>query len=774
MQPSYGIGVFGGRLHVLPPFSCPMRFCVFPPEQPTAAFPYQLESLIGQGAMGKVYRAQEPALGRKVAIKVLDQDLLARLPPEETQLVVSRFMQEAKAAAALSHPGITTIHSVGVCHDQPYIVMEWLKGQTLEEALEERGTFEPARAIKVIVGVLEALEKAHAAGIVHRDIKPANLFLLEDDERVKIMDFGIAHVEQSDLVKTQAHAILGTPLYAAPEQLMGVGSERRSDLYATGVVLYEMLTGTLPFDGRNVVELLHHIQTTTPAALRSFNPEIHLGLEEVVMRALEADPERRAPHCRGMIEMLLPYLERPSTQEAMDIQVTEPTLPPEHRPKQGPRALRLDHTLADTRGAGLLVKVFESWATPEPFGEQSTHELLARVLERPLHARAFAGAVRFGGTHYVLVADGLVYAAADLSQGTTGDLAYESLPARASASLLPVPHGWDQAIVLLLASLIHPSKLRHKDVVGGLVRLVERLAQEQFSGVIKLRRKAALATLLFWGGQHVMSVVNAAWQGQDVSWQSLCDAQGVVAEIEDCRTILPAFAYRHELRGFLFEVDDALDPDPAHQSVKMEHALSLRPMGFRDEEGRALRGSGATRNLYRSDPVFSCLCWMLTGMPEFFMQRDLAKQWKYLSGWTRLIRRVRLHDELERPAARQNDFFDLITQDATGKVLHLLDHVHRVGPQVLEAFVHKVTQAKEARTKTGDVGGAILVGREFDPAVFEAYKEHVSDPEQKSLLYTLQNSFNKYEGFVRMGPTRGFHLLLVRESEHGFEPLLLE
>ena len=173
---------------------------------------------------------------------------------------------------------------------------------------------------------------------------------------------------------------------------------------------------------------------------------------------------------------------------------------------------------------------------------------------------------------------------------------------------------------------------------------------------------------------------------------------------------------------------------------------------------------------YELAPAYRFLTWMLRELPPYFAERDKIGGWKYLIEWIFQVRKALLHHELPRPGSREADYFDLVTTDADGKVMHLGQRVEEPSPEVFQRFLARVIEAKTARRKTGDVGGAFLIAPEFDDATLEAYREAVKTP--PGGLIGLEESFTGYEGFVRIGPRRGFHLLLVEESGAGFVPLI--
>ncbi len=260
---------------------------------------YKILSKLGSGGMAEVYKAHCQILNRTVAIKVLRPQFTSN------DEFVERFRREAQAAASLSHPNIVSIYDVGKDGDCYYIVMECVTGTSLKEAIAESGHMSPQRAARISWQILAALQHAHENGIVHRDIKPHNV-MVTFDERVKVTDFGIARALSTSTL-TETGTIIGTVNYFSPEQARGEAVEAQSDIYSLGVVLYEMLTGTVPFKGESPISIaLQHLQTvvTPPTKL---NPAIPKGLERVVLKALEKNPSRRYQDARQMMRALEPY-----------------------------------------------------------------------------------------------------------------------------------------------------------------------------------------------------------------------------------------------------------------------------------------------------------------------------------------------------------------------------------------------------------------------------------------------------------------------------------
>ncbi len=248
---------------------------------------YRIEEFLGQGGMARVYRGTDLVLDRTVAVKIL-----AELMVPDTQ-ALRRFRREAQAAAALSHPGIVAVFDTGSDGDTHYIVMEYVTGRTLADILHEGGAIPPERAVDIASAVASALGAAHAKGIVHRDVKPGNIMITSAGEvKVKVMDFGIASALSSNTF-TQTASVLGTATYLAPEQARGERVDARSDLYALGVVMYEMLTGRPPFAADSPVAVAYQHVREEPTPPSRLNRGIGSGLETVVLRAMAKAPGAR-------------------------------------------------------------------------------------------------------------------------------------------------------------------------------------------------------------------------------------------------------------------------------------------------------------------------------------------------------------------------------------------------------------------------------------------------------------------------------------------------
>ena len=272
-------------------------------ETVTKAGRYEIVGELGRGAMGIVYKAVDPVIGRTVAVKTI------RLSEEGTGLkhdeLLARFQTEARAAGLLTHPNIVVVFDAGEEDGLYYITMELVEGKSLQALLDGGHSFPLPRTLRILDQTCNALQFAHERNVVHRDIKPANLMLTADDT-VKITDFGTAKILQFGATQQTSH-VMGTPSYMSPEQVKGRAVDGRSDIFSLGVMLYEMVTGEKPFPGQNITTVIYKIVNEEPVPPRQIDPSIHPGISAVVMKALAKEPEQRYQSCREMLEDLRNY-----------------------------------------------------------------------------------------------------------------------------------------------------------------------------------------------------------------------------------------------------------------------------------------------------------------------------------------------------------------------------------------------------------------------------------------------------------------------------------
>jgi len=291
---------------------------------------YVLERQLGKGGMGAVYLAYDPTLNRSVAIKILPPELAA--DPE----YVARFKREATSLAKIRHPNLVHIYAVGCDAARHYIAMEYIKGLSVAEILRQRGPLPHTLAIRILGQVLSALEKVHAAGIVHRDLKPGNI-MIDEDQRAILMDFGLAKPRQDRSVTT-GDTMVGTPEYMAPELAEGGDASFHSDTYALGIVLFEMLTGEVPFRGTSAIATLREHVEKTPPRPSTLVPALPPALDAVLAKALAKRPDERYASVRAFAADLLSVAHTPELAALVSpdqADVTPPTVAIHDAPTAG-------------------------------------------------------------------------------------------------------------------------------------------------------------------------------------------------------------------------------------------------------------------------------------------------------------------------------------------------------------------------------------------------------------------------------------------------------
>ncbi|MFN0085879.1 MAG: SUMF1/EgtB/PvdO family nonheme iron enzyme [Blastocatellia bacterium] len=294
---------------------------------------YRLDSLIGQGGMGDVYRATHVHIDTQFAVKLLKPEFVAN------QMAIKRFRLEARAAGRIHHPNAVRVTDFGVTPERiVFLVMELVEGQSLRSLIRNGETREYIRTINIVRQVCGAVDAAHHSGVIHRDLKPDNILIekVSDAERVKVLDFGIAKLREAktDAFLTQAGTIIGTPQYMSPEQCQNKPLDPRSDIYSIGILLYEMLSGEVPFDGESTLQVVYNQLHLPPRPLMELSPHLPVQLAQVIMRALEKEPEDRQSSALELSDELKKSVEHEggaTTFSLIDPKLTRPLMSAEAR-----------------------------------------------------------------------------------------------------------------------------------------------------------------------------------------------------------------------------------------------------------------------------------------------------------------------------------------------------------------------------------------------------------------------------------------------------------
>jgi serine/threonine-protein kinase len=305
---------------------------------------YRIDGFLKRGGMGSVYRGTHLMLKKPIAIKLIRPELVT------SNDMVKRFVREARAAANLSHPNIVTVHDLGQDKDGTlYIIMDVVAGRSLKEVIQAEGPWEPARALRFMRSVASALSVAHRNGVVHRDLKPQNIMVFTDsegNESPKLLDFGIAKTLEPDSpALTSTGMVLGTPHYMSAEQAKGLPADNRSDIYALGVILYEMLVGRVPFDDKSIPSILVKHLTEPPPPPSTLRGDIPPAVEALVLRCLEKDPEKRVQSADDLGRTLSGLMDTKRGQSL------DPTMAMDFTPEMEPTVATQPHTMAGAAAA---------------------------------------------------------------------------------------------------------------------------------------------------------------------------------------------------------------------------------------------------------------------------------------------------------------------------------------------------------------------------------------------------------------------------------------
>lgn len=740
-----------------------------PPEavfQHAPTFPFEVEKLLGVGGYGQVFKARDPALDRPVAIKALRPELLVG---PEAETLRRRFLQEARAAATLAHPGIATVYSVGEHDGRPFLAMEYLDGEDLESYSARRGRLRTAEVADIGLQLLDALGAAHRAGVVHRDIKPSNLMLLADGT-VKVMDFGIARVAGKELVKTQAGSLIATPQFASPEQLSGETVDERSDLYSTAVVCYHLLARAFPHPADSLAKLFHRVMYEEPLPLAEHGvystPEWHRFLERGLAKSRDSRFQDATTMARELLA-LEPAL--PTRSGPHDSSPSEPQ--PDTLPLVTPRVddvgLRTFHAARSASDPEGLVR---SWLDTFPrrdLGRVGPTTVLPRLLDVPLHADPFVGALALGPDEQtvLLLAGGQILAASDPLEDESDLLEREAVE-----HLLLTPQESDVPAFAPIASFLRawrageePEQQSLEASYVDLPRMLEGLRDGPQSWVVQLEGASSVGLLVVQEGR-VDGLVGGAWAetlgehppggAQWLSWLRTVDARITLwrAAPKPDETW-----YRLAFAGTQLRVDGAPElgpalaatPSPGSSASDVSGALKISA-GTDSQSGLAMRALSA--------PAGQALSWLLRSLPRALTAGERRKEWKYLAQWIPDVVRAALYERV----GSGNGLFDAVTYDAQGKVLHLVVVAKKVDAALLERLTERVAAIKSEHEKRGDVGAVLLLAHEIERDAAESYGELLFSG-RSNRWFGLDQSLG-YHGFVRLSARRGYHLLLARAS----------
>lgn len=740
----------------------------FPPKDPAPSFPYRVLERVGQGAMGEVYRAEDLELGRIVAIKVIKPAFLAELSAPDVELVVQRFIQEARTAAALAHPGVPVMYRVAMHEHWPFIAMEWIEGQTLELLLSGGKQVPVANVARLGMQVLSVLSVAHQTGIIHRDIKPANLMLMRDG-RIKVTDFGIARMSGSTAARTQAGFLLGTPQYASPEQLTGRTIDGRTDLYALAGVLYEALTGQPPFDAPSIYEMIAKIQTQTPIPPSHFNADISPDLDHVILTALAKDPSRRYTSAQEMMVALQPFLtyrtaQQTQTQTQTHIQRFATSV---HSSIKNSAPVVICEGLTT---AHVILNCVRQWPA-NPLGSHSTDLLLARLHERPLHTPAFCGAVIVSSV-CLLVCEGIIHTVFDTATGQIGDDLIERLPPEIDAMLYAVPEYIDRHVISLLGSLLIPHEPRFANLDATLIDLPkfgDKLESEGFDGSLRFTRGAALGFALYRCGRCILRLFSRGWDANaSAHWASWVSGPNTFVHVEDRVSRFPSITFQYQLSEMSLNIERP--PEQAPSTIRTDTLSPSLAVQLIANFGSGRRSDSTLHALLEGDPARADARWLFSDVEVLFKQYGRSSRWPSLIQPLGKAIEVVLHHRLS-PASEIPDIIDVATYNKERRLLHVLQRVAIGSRKNVTHFIQRAVLWKGTIPSAAEMGAVILIAPSFDEDALQGYFDELKAANKRSFWQRF-DAFSHIEGYLRTGPRSGFHVLLVEETDGRRRPLM--
>ncbi len=755
---------------------------------------YEIDDKLGEGSMGEVFAARDINLNRSVALKKLIIDESKKIDPAQLEEVRVRFLQEAQAAARLNHPNIMTIYQVIREDSADYIAMELLEGKTLADWLQDGRVFTLPEIIKIASQIAEALDYAHKMGVVHRDIKPDNIFLSSRDLKVKITDFGIARVETDALVKTSIGTFMGTPAYSSPEQWKDSSAvDGRADLYSTGIILYRLITGKLPFDGSNLNELITQILRSQPTPIKTLVPSMPDELEAVVMKSIEKDPSKRYSTGAELAEALKAAESSvDSLRKAETVSIMSDDISPGDGKESDSIAEPGTLVLKDLNfdDYSWVKSVIEGWHVKDlPAGRFKS--LLDKLLDNPVHADPFSGALEIDKRYIVLIWNGIILEAFDLELSKRGEAVMNGLPVESSSYVLRTPvEEKAKNIPVVLSTALNKHEPLHKDIDSSIIDvagLIRKLSDEDFSGAVRFKYDEGYVYLGFYRGSRVF-ILQSKGLELDISSTIMADLTNFVkvksfkADVYRIGLEPLRASVRRLFKDTRISVVKVPDSDLTHTTMVKRKNQDYHPRAvaeLRESLKLDIEGSDKDRkisigldehtfrDILQEDFVMKVLDWFLYRYFLNIVTSGNTQTLKYIATWVSEIKTIHINHTLKGDDGRDHTF-DIVTTDKKGKVLHII-HMGRDGElETLKDFLDEVISAKKYLIKSGDIGGVILVSPQvFTDETTNYYHEETAERKKEFGIGSL-DSVTGYKGFIRIGQRRGFHLSLVTYIDDRF------
>lgn len=777
---------------------------------------YAIEKEVGRGGMGVVYKGIDKRLERPVAIKVLN--LGSGGETEQNQALhsesVERFRREAKVIARLAHPNIVSIYDVGEAFQQYYMIMEFAEGKPLSSLVRE-GRPVPAPVVtSVAAQICSALAYAHENKIIHRDIKPANI-IVSAKGLTKLMDFGIAQLHTEGSKLTQAGSMMGSLMYTSPEQLNDASQvDERTDIYALGVTMYELLTGQSPYQSQSLSQLIMEILANhqDANAIRTINPDVPEVLELVVARAMKKNPQERYASAYEMASDLGRLLQTSSMNQTLQFQLnfndSTSDLPSDRQTTRFRDSSLIRKTTIDTE----LVKALkmrrqwlpeqlQSWKK-QVIAQSDVTQVLTKLIEPVLIGDAISGVLVIDSEFYIFVEKGLLVGACHLQTSAVDDSVFSLLPKQASLIELFIPEENQPLVPALLAQIISGSgQVLQQNLDSSLVDLlplVEALSNrsDPFTGYVIAHAHENLYYYGFEAGQECLAICAQTDTNRFDSWSDiklLVQEPGVLLDIYQAspRLVGPSLtkllsacnlnmSYVDVSNSTLQNiVDMGTEEVPIHLIQEAKKNLKLDLECKQTSNVISLGQVVDNTRLIQNSLHLKLSEWLTREYFYLLNSTGSTNSLKYIYSWIPAIESIAFEEDLDGDDGLKHRFqwvnHGQVAGEKYKKILALAAFGN--GSQAdLNAFIDRVITVKKHLIKTGDIGGAFYVSTEpFETEALKLFYTRTVEP-RKGLLGSL-DTLTKYKGFVRIGMNRGFHLNLLeyRAEQQGFEviaPLL--
>ncbi len=752
--------------------------------------------MLGRGAMGVVFLAHDNLLDRDVAIKKQSLDSSHDLDDDQVQAAIARFSQEAKAAARLNHPNIVTIYQVGRSENQNYIVMELLQGKTMDEWLKGGHVFSPSQVANIAIQICRALNYAHNSGIIHRDIKPQNIFI-SDDFTVKLNDFGVARMSVGAEVKTIAGTFVGTPSYSSPEQWHGSDFvDGRTDLYSTGIVMYRLLTGTLPFSSNNFQDLRLQIFSVDPTPVHAITATVPEELSKIVMKAIRKEPEKRFQSGDEMADAIVAALEMADNDASGKTTKIINSFDQEFS-----QLGKATQSLSDKQDAPLVVdrvnfdnsewifSIFKTWEKKELKGG-SVQTILDQILNVPIYTDPFSGILLINREYLILIWKGMIIEAITHKDSLNGNDAMGSIPSQVDSFTLCKPPNDERAgLILLLATIISEDKALHLGLDSAIIDfpgLIKKYVEERFTGIVRLCYLKGEILIGFFNG--ATAIVVESVEAPKTSAQVLLQNISLMVKGEPCKVDVfesNPQPLRESMRRMFADLkvtvnqldktvnnyssllgDKTEDIHPRTVEDLLESVqLELAPEKLVEVEvgNRTIK----TADIVKGDSTYRLINWIMFDLFLDIISSGNRDSMKYIYTWIPEIKTIRFNHSLRGDDGKLH-LFDIVTFDKKGKILHLVWIGKNGAEDQVSQFLDKVVSVKHFYKKSGDIGGVFYVTpSNFSEKAISFYHEQTTQKKKNFNLGYL-DSLTGYKGFFRIGKDRGFHFCLIQQTETGF------